>query len=74
MKSISGAMRNPSNTVGDQQARRMRQQVIEVVQEKTGVVLPLSMTLDQLVRAAAKAGVSLYVCGTDTRRLIGSDA
>ena len=42
------------------QAKRLRLFVSEAVRAETGEPLPMTQTLDQMVRAAAKAGVSLH--------------
>lgn len=42
------------------QAKRLRLFVSEAVRAETGKPLPMTQTLDQMVRTAAKAGVSLH--------------
>jgi hypothetical protein len=45
----------------EEQAMRLRNYVSEAVFAATGVNLPMTQTLDQMVRAAAKAGVVLSI-------------
>lgn len=42
---------------GDVAARELRQSIATQVKERTGLDLPSSQTVDQMVRAAAKHGV-----------------
>ena len=42
------------------QAKRLRLFVSESVRAKAGEAIPMTQTLDQMVRTAAKAGVSLH--------------
>ncbi|WP_421547382.1 hypothetical protein [Pseudomonas sp. QD4] len=50
----------------EEQAMRLRSYVSEAVCAATGVTLPMTQTLDQMVRAAAKAGVVLSI-STETQ-------
>ena len=45
----------------EEQAMRLRGYVSEAVRTATGVNLPMTQTLDQMVRASAKAGVMLSI-------------
>lgn len=67
MRSKCGVRRTQSNTAGDVQARRLREQIIDLVAQKAEVSLSPTMTLDQLVRAAAKADVEIFVYATRVR-------
>ncbi|MNC53586.1 hypothetical protein D3C75_1030100 [compost metagenome] len=50
-----------STSTGDMQARRLRQQIVEILKRKIGLDVPEKQTLDQLVRHAAKAGIGLTI-------------
>ncbi len=43
------------------QAKRLRLFVSEAVRAETGEPLPMTQTLDQMVRAAAKSGIELHL-------------
>jgi len=45
----------------EEQAKRLRNYVSEAVRVATGEHLPMTQTLDQMVRSAAKAGVTLHI-------------
>jgi hypothetical protein len=45
----------------EEQAIRLRSYVSEAVRSATGATLPMTQTLDQMVRSAAKAGVLLSI-------------
>lgn len=46
-----------SGSPGDVVARELRQSIAQQVKERTGLVLPSSQTIDQMIRTAAKHGV-----------------
>lgn len=55
------AVRRSYNNRGEQQAKRLREYIIKAVADKTGHELPITQTLDQLVRTAAHHGVYLVI-------------
>lgn len=54
----------------EEQAMRLRSYVSEAVLSATGATLPMTQTLDQMVRAAAKAGVLLSISTDHQSRAI----
>lgn len=54
----------------EEQAMRLRSYVSEAISGATGVTLPMTQTLDQMVRAAAKAGVLLSISTDHQSRAI----